>query len=90
MRHVSAVCRIGERGERMASRLPKDTLCHRSLQADRDGGEMRAWLVTPVALVVRCVSVLFDAGVAVAGDGSGQETYTNAQGRAASSRSRRR
>ncbi len=47
-------------------------------QADRDGGEMRAWLVTPVVLVVVCVPVLFDAGVAVAGDGHGQNAYANA------------
>jgi hypothetical protein len=53
-------------------------------QADRDGGEMRAWLVTPVALAVICVSVLFDVGVAVAGNGYGQNTYANARRRAAS------
>ncbi len=47
---------------------------------------MRAWLVAPVALAVVCVSVLFDAGVAVAGDGYGQDTYSDAQRRAASSR----
>jgi hypothetical protein len=47
---------------------------------------MRAWLVTPVALAVGCVLVLFDAGVAVAGDGHGQDTDANAQRRAARSR----
>ncbi len=51
---------------------------HRS-QADRDGGEMCAWLVTPAVLAIACVSALFDAGVAVAGDGYGQNTYANAQ-----------
>jgi len=30
---------------------------------------MRVWLVTPVAFAVVCVSVLLDAGAAVAGDG---------------------
>jgi hypothetical protein len=39
---------------------------------------MRAWLVTPVALAVVCVSVLFDADVAVAGDRYGQNTYAKA------------
>jgi hypothetical protein len=34
--------------------------------------------VTPVALAVVCESVLFDAGVAVPGDGYGQNTDTNA------------
>jgi hypothetical protein len=32
--------------------------------ADRDGGEMRAWLVTPAELAVVSVSVLFDAATA--------------------------
>jgi hypothetical protein len=35
--------------------------------------------VTPVALTVVWVPVLFDASVAVAGDGYGQHAYTNAQ-----------
>ena len=37
------------------------------------------WLVPAVARVVVCVSVLFEAGVAVAGDGCGQNTYANVQ-----------
>jgi hypothetical protein len=68
------VCRAG--------RVP-----HRS---DHDGREMRAWLVTPVALAVVGVSVRFDAGVAVAGDSCGQNTYANAQASAVSSRCRPR
>ena len=40
---------------------------------------MRVWLVSPVALAAVCVSVLFDAGAAFAGDGYGQNSYTNAQ-----------
>jgi hypothetical protein len=51
---------------------------------------MLAWLVTPVALTVVGVSVRFDAGVGVAGDGYGQHTYANAQASAASSWCRRR
>lgn len=39
---------------------------------------MRAWLVTPVALAVVRVSVPFDAGVAVAGDGYAQNTHASA------------
>lgn len=35
--------------------------------------------MTPVALAVICVSVLLDAGVAVAGDGYGQNTNANAR-----------
>lgn len=47
---------------------------------------MRAWLVTPVALAVAGVPARFDAGVAVAGDGYGQNTYANVQAPAVSPR----
>lgn len=46
---------------------------------------MRAWLVTPVALAVVRVSVLFDVGVDVAGDDYDQNAYANVRRGVASS-----
>jgi len=67
----------GERRGALNTRAHRRDL--KDCQADRDGWEMRAWLVIPVAAVVGATTFIVGAEPAWAGDPGDQNTYADAQ-----------